>query len=190
MKRRKAIGGILAFAGIGVTSFAAKEFFQIRSSVERGQLYKYSGLIAELVDVIIPPSDTPGAKEAEVHEYIIDFMESCASKKEYTNFFNGLSELREACLNDYGTRFEECTMEKKIKIIKGLADSDFSNAMLAKIDAKLRGRSFFKILRALTIEGYCTSRAGVTELLAYQPIPARYEAITNIKPNQRAWATS
>lgn len=188
MKRRKAIRGILALTGIGVTSITAKEFFRINSSIEKGQLHRFTNAIAELADVIIPTSDTPGAKEAKVQEYIIDYMESCASKKEYSNFLNGLMELQENCLNDYGIPFENCLEDQKVMIVEDLAHSGFSNSLLSKIDAKLRGRSFFSMLKNLTIEGYCTSKQGAMELLAYQPIPGRYMAIVNIQPDQKAWA--
>ena len=85
MNRRKAIGGILAFTGISIASFTGYNFFYGTSN--RGKLKNYKDLIAELADVIIPPSDTPGAKEANVHDFIINFMESCSSNKEFNTFF-------------------------------------------------------------------------------------------------------
>lgn len=189
MKRRKAIGGILAFAGIGVASVTGVKFFYGNSEANRGQIQNYETLISELVDVIIPTTDTPGAKEAKVHEYVIDFMESCSSNKEYNNFFNGLNDLEETCLSDYGANFKGCTMSQKIEVLEALDSNSDSNSLLAKIDNKIRGRSFFNILKTLTIEGYCTSELGATELLAYVPVPVNYKAITTITPTQKAWAT-
>jgi hypothetical protein len=58
--------------------------------LNEGQLKNYINLISELVDEIIPPTETPGAKEAKVQDYIIDFMESCSSK-EYKNFLKWLN---------------------------------------------------------------------------------------------------
>jgi hypothetical protein len=186
MNRRKAVGGILAFIGIGVASFTGINFFYGKSN--RGQLKNYLNLISELVDVIIPPTDTPGAKEAKVQNYIIDFMESCTSNKDYTTFFNGLNDVQETCSNDYNTNFEDCTMEQKTEVLQNLDNNSDANNLLAKIDNKLRGRSFFNILKSLTIEGYCTSESGATKLLAYDAVPANYKAITTIEPNQKAWA--
>jgi hypothetical protein len=141
------------------------------------------------VDVIIPPTETPGAKEAKVQNYIIDFMESCASKKEYNNFLNGLNDLQETCLNYYNNNFEDCTMGQKIEVLENLDSNYDSNSLLAKIDNKIKGRSFFNILKSLTVEGYCTSELGATKLLAYVPVPVNYNAIITIEPNQKAWAT-
>lgn len=189
MNRRKAIGAILGLTGIGVASFVGVKYFFGNSKANRGQLQNYSNLISELVDTIIPPSETPGAKESMVQVYIIDYMESCASNKEYNNFFNGLNELEETCLNDYGNYFEACTNQQKIEVLEGLDKHSNADNILSKIDDKLRGRSFFKILKTLTIEGYCTSELGATTHLAYAPVPAVYNAITTIKTNQKAWAT-
>jgi len=187
MNRRKAIGGILAITGISIASYTGVKFFYGKSN--RRELQNYLNLISELVDVIIPPTETPGAKEAKVQDYIIDFMQSCSSNKEYNNFFNGLNDLQETCLNNYNTNFEDCTMEQKIEVLGNLDSNTDSNSLFAKIDNKIRGRSFFNILKSLTIEGYCTSELGATKLLVYVPVPVNYRAITVLKPNQKAWAT-
>jgi hypothetical protein len=189
MKRRKAIGGILAFTGIGIASFAGFKFFYGNSKATRGQLQSHVSLISELVDVIIPSTETPGAKEAKVQEYVIDYMESCSSNKEYNNFLNGLNDLQETCLSDYETNFETCTMAQKTEAVEILDINSGDNDLLTKIDNKIRGRSFFVILKSVTIEGYCSSELGATKLLAYVPVPLNYKAITTLAPNQKAWAT-
>lgn len=189
MNRRKAIGGMLALTGISIASFTGIKYFFGNSKSNRGQLQDYLNLISELVDVIIPPTETPGAKQAKVQYYIIDFMESCSSNKEYNNFFNGLKDLQQTCLNNYSINFEDCLMEQKIEVLENLDNNSDSNSLLTKIDNKIRGRSFFYILKSLTIEGYCTSEIGATQLLAYVPVPVTYKAITTIELNQKAWAT-
>jgi hypothetical protein len=187
MKRRKAIGGILALTGIGFASYTGFNLF-LRTP-DRGQLQNKLNLIAELVEVIIPTTDTPGAKEAKVQDYIIDFMESCSSNKEYTNFSDGLNELQETCFHNYNSNFEGCTEAQKITVLEDLDKDVDPNSLLSKINNKVRGRSFFNILKSLTVEGYCTSEIGATQLLAYSAAPGVYKAITAITPNQKAWAT-
>jgi hypothetical protein len=187
MKRRKAIGGILALTGISIASFSGIKFFYAKSN--RGQLKNYLNLISELVDIIIPATETPGAKEAKVQNYIIDFMESCSSNKEYNNLFNGLNDLQESCLNEYAANFEDCTTNQKIEVLASLDSNSSSNSLLTKIDNKIRGRSFFNILKSLTVEGYCTSEIGATQHLAYVQIPVNYRAITTLELKQKAWAT-
>lgn len=187
MDRRKAIGGILAITGISFASFKGISFFYGTSN--RGKLIEYKSLIAELADVIIPPTDTPGAKEAKVQDYIIDFMESCSSNKEFNSFFNGLNDLQDNALSEFDTTFENCTIEQKTEMLQALDKGKDTSSLLFKIETKIKGRSFFNLLKTLTIEGYCTSEIGATKMLAYDPDPGEYIAITKLQPNQKAWAT-
>lgn len=189
MNRRKAIGGILGIAGVSFAAVLGGKYFTGNTSHIIGEPKEYLELVGELVDVIIPPTTSPGAKESLVHNYIISYMTDCASKKEYANFFNGLHDLQETCLNAYNTHFENCTIQEKIEVLEDLDSGLDANSLFTKINNKIRGRSFFNILKSLTVEGYCTSELGATEFLAYEPTPGNYEAITTIKPNQKAWAT-
>lgn len=190
MKRRTAIGGILGFTGISFASVAGYKYFIENSNKNKEDIKAHFELISELVDVIIPTTtSSPGAKLAQVQDYIIYYMEDCSSNKEYNNFLNGLNDIQETCLDAYGTNFENCTENQKIEQLKNLDTNSSANNLLTKVRNKLLGRSFFNILKTLTIEGYCTSSLGATKHLAYLPIPAKYNAITVLTANQKSWAT-
>lgn len=189
MNRRKAIKGILAVAGLGYASFIGVKYFIGQSNKESGKLKDYALLIAELTEVLIPKTATPGAKEAMVYEYIIRYMEECSTVKDYNNFINGLTELQENCVSNYDKNFENCTAIQKNEIVKDLDKDSGSTGIISKISNKLQGRSFYDILKSLTIEGYCTSQMGATQHLVYQPIPGKYNAITQLNKNQKSWAT-
>jgi len=189
MNRRKAIGGILALTGISYASVVGVNYFKENSTESRGRLEDHANFIAELVDVIIPATTSPGAKMAGVQDYIINYMEDCSSRKEYTNFLNGLNELQETSINTYVHYFEACSASQKIELLENLESSWNSKGLLMKINNKLLGRSFYSLLKTLTIEGYCTSFIGATKHLEYLPIPTSYKAVTTLKTNQKAWAT-
>jgi hypothetical protein len=189
MNRRTAIKGILAAAGLGYASIIGVKYFIGHSNQDRGKLEAHSKLIAELANVIMPPTQSPGAKDALVHNYIISYMEDCSSMKEYNNFINGLTDLQENCVGNYNNSFENCTAVQKIKIIEDLDNNSDSNGLISKISNKLQGRSFYNILKSLTIEGYCTSEMGATQHLVYALIPGKYNAITQLSKNQKSWAT-
>ena len=189
MNRRKALGGILGLAGVTLVPVLGAKYFSGNSSHNNERLEEHVGLIAELVDVIIPSTTSPGAKESLVQDYIINYMEECASRKEYKNFSNGLNDLQETSINSFSSVFEECSKTQKIQLLENLQDSSNYTGLLLKINNKLRGRSFFNMLKTLTIEGYCTSFNGATKHLAYMPVPGKYNAVTKLNINQKAWAT-
>lgn len=188
MNRRTALKGIFGTVGIGAISFTGYKYFLSGAKHSKGQLKDQYQLISELVEVIIPKTDTPGAKEAKVQDYVINYMEDCASPKEYNNFFNGLIDIQEESTINFGCKFERCTKAQKIELISNLGGSFGSSGLLAKINNKISGRSFFNLLKTLTVEGYCTSSVGATQLLAYRPVPGYYNAVTNLESNQKAWA--
>ena len=187
MERRKALKGILGTMTIGLASFQGLDYFFGISSYFR-DIKEYTELISELVDVIIPSTDTPGAKDARVHHYIIGYMENCARHKDYNNFINGLIDIENESQRRYHKSFKNCTRDEKYILVKELDDSS-KNQLIRKISNKIRGRSFFDLLKSLTIEGFCTSELGVTQFLKYQDIPGKYRAVTAFRLNEKAWAT-
>jgi len=189
MNRRKAIGGILGLAGVSYASVIGINHFKENSTESRGKLAAHTNFINELVDVIIPATSSPGAKMAGVQDYIIDYMEDCSSRKEYTNFLNGLNDLKEQCESLYGLDFGDCSIFQKNYLLEKLNNNWYSKGLLLKINNKLLGRSFFNLLKTLTIEGYCTSFMGARKHLEYLPIPGKYNAITALQANQKSWAT-
>jgi hypothetical protein len=189
LKRRKALKGIAGLTGITFVSFAGTNYFLGNPSPDSRDIRDYADIIAELVEIIIPTTTSPGAKDALVQDYVISYMEDCSSSKEYNNFLNGLIDLQEKSMNIYAKPFEQCSVAQQIRLLEGFDNHWTSGGLWSKINNRLRGRSFFDLLKTLTIEGYCTSQVGATQHLVYRPIPGQYKAVTILRSDQRAWAT-
>ena len=117
-------------------------------------------LLAEVADVIIPETDTPGAKEAGAHEFIIRVMRDCYELEPQQNFYAGLARIDERSVAAYGKPFVELTRPEQIAIITGTAKKD---------------KGYFKQIKQLSQVGYFTSEIGCTQNLRYIPIPGRFE---------------
>ena len=100
-------------------------------------------LLATVVDVIIPPTDTPGASAAGVPV----FIDRAAGRRPATAnaVREGLAKLRAA-------GFAEASSEKR-------------NSMFQEMETA--ADPFFKLMKDLTIDGYYTSRDGLTKELGY-----------------------
>ncbi|WP_316820137.1 gluconate 2-dehydrogenase subunit 3 family protein [Pedobacter gandavensis] len=148
------------------------------------------GLIAELAEVIIPRTNTPGAKDAMVEVFIVDMIKSCSDLKTQNNFINGLTELKKYTSDHYNTSYSKCSLSDKVLILKFFEDkATYHYNILNKIDRKLLGQPFFTKLKELTIEGYCSSKIGATEGLAYDYIPHNFQCCIPLTKDQRSWAT-
>ena len=175
MKRREAIQlvtltlGACLTAGDPQTAFAqiakAGEVPQSNAALE--------ALLAEVADVIIPSTDTPGAKAAGVEKFILRVLRDCTKKEEQTSFYAGLAALEAEGVKTFGVPFAQLTAAQKNETLK---------------EYGLRNKPFFSKLKQLTVTGYFTSEIGATQALAYLPIPGRFEGSVPMEPRQKAWA--
>jgi methylmalonyl-CoA mutase N-terminal domain/subunit len=134
-----------------------------------------TALLAELADVIIPTTDTPGAKAAGVEAFIIRVMRDCYILEEQESFYAGLAKVEEAGRGKHGKGFTELSPEEKIALVTDTAKTD---------------RAFFRRLKELTVTGYFISEIGATQALEYLPVPGRFEGDVPMQPGQKAWAIS
>lgn len=120
-------------------------------------------VLAEIVETIIPTTDTPGAKAARVHVFVDLMLAHCTP-----------AEPRHAAIaavDALGERFVTSPPDDRL-------------AQLQAIDA-----GALALLKELTILGYCTSEIGATQALAYVKVPGEYRGCLPLGPDQRAWAT-
>ena len=130
-------------------------------------------LITELAEVIIPTTNTPGAKAAGVGEFISYIIGHCTDTTQQEAFRRGLQQTDALSQSVHGKRFE-------------LLDSPQKSGIMGQITRQ--EKAFFTTLRELTIVGYFTSETGATQALDYVAIPGRFEGDIPLKPGQRAWA--
>src|ERR1700754_4175452 len=102
MKRRKAIGRI-ALAGVaGVAAFSGYKWYDWNKTPDYGFAEEHTALIAALAETIIPATDTPGAKEAGVPEFIMIMLRDCTPVTWKNRFIDGLKEVQAYSKNKYG----------------------------------------------------------------------------------------
>lgn len=166
----------------------------------------YQKLVAEIAEVIIPKTDTPGAKEAGVGPFIETMIGDCYKEFQQKHFVAGLDAVA-AKAKEAGGDFESLTTEQKTEILKAMEQGakDELETQKVKAEAKVRDTEtglekeaegkeeenpvpFFNLMKELTLFGYFTSEPGCKEALAYLPIPGRYEGCIPLQPGQKAWA--
>lgn len=131
-------------------------------------------LLAEAADVIIPDTDTPGAKAAGAEQFIIRVLRDCHELEKQQWFYGGLEKLDADSRSAYdGKGFVDLNAESK-------------NAMMTRTVKEQK--EFFKELKRQTVVGYFTSEIGATEALAYLPIPGQFIGDVPLKEGQKTWA--
>ena len=111
--------------------------------------------VIALGELIIPETDTPGAKAANVNRYI-DLMLHDVDPDKGHEFIKGLGWLDGHSIGLHSSPFVTLAEEHQVAILRALDGSN--DAGLAE------GAAFFARVKRLTVEGYYTSRIGIAEL--------------------------
>ncbi len=148
-------------------------------------------LVSEIAEIIIPKTDTPGAKDAKVGEFVQVMLKDCYYEKDQKSFMAGLEKLNEK-------DFLKATPEEQTALLTA-AETEAADE-LKKIGeergkAKEAGKTFeepgvpfFRLMKELTLLGYFTSEQGAQQALEYVQVPGRYDGCIDLKPGQKAWA--
>lgn len=142
-----------------------------------------AGVLAALSEVILPETDIPGAKTAEVPQFIDRVVSLCFEETERERFKEGLDKVEENSQQVYGKSFIALDPNIQLEIAEKL-DREANEAKKASV----KPLPFFIQLKELTILGYFTSEAGATQALSYIPVPGRYEGCLPLQAGQKAWA--
>jgi glucoside 3-dehydrogenase (cytochrome c) hitch-hiker subunit len=126
-------------------------------------------LVAEMADMIIPDTDTPGAKAALVHDYIHAIVGDWYYDDERANFMKGLRAV--------DTGFVAGSAAERTAIMTSLDNEEAD------------GKTFFEEFKELTLVGYFSSQIGAEEELRYEQYPGPYQGCVPFEQVGRTWAT-
>ncbi len=115
--------------------------------------------VANLVDAIIPTTNTPGARDARVHEYI-DLVLSVGTESTQERFLGQLKWLEKHSKSKFRKNLGDLSPEECTDLLEPLSD------LHGKHPEDLKpGAAFFRDLKTRTIFGYYTSLEGRVEEL-------------------------
>src|SRR5690606_10423204 len=188
MNRREALSRVAWIMGgtvIGANLFLEGCTRKATNTVESLFEPEVIDLLGDIADTILPPTGSPGAKEAGVGSFIPVMVRDCYTPEDQQVIIEGLGSLDEASSKQYGSRFQEL-------------DATDRTELLAMIDreAKEHQRNkkpetphhYFHLLKQLTLLGYFTSELGATKALRYVQIPGRYDGDFPYQKGDKAWA--
>ena len=140
----------------------------------------------EVADTILPPTKSPGAKEAKVGQFMTVMVNDCYTEKDQKVFHEGINKLNEASKKANGKSFLEATPEQRTTFLTAL-DKEAKDYQKSK--KKDDPAHYFTMMKQLTLFGYFTSKEGATQALHYIAVPGKYEGCIDYKKGDKAWAT-
>jgi Gluconate 2-dehydrogenase subunit 3 len=116
-------------------------------------------VVSRLSDLIIPPTDTPGAAAAGVPQYIdLVVNEDPKLQATFRDGLQGLDKTSQARFS--GVTFLQLTEAQQIEILTSLNEAAEQKKPEGDAD-------FFHAIKGLTADGYYTSRIGLLQELGY-----------------------
>jgi len=127
--------------------------------------------VATIAELIIPKTDTPGAREAGVPAFIDVMFAEWGDDDQRKVFTAGLANVDERSRALFGKDFIACNEAQQTQILTGL-DAELARLRDTKADTS---KNFFQAMKWLTLTGYYTSEVGATTEQHFRVVPGRYE---------------
>lgn len=157
---------------------------------------KQGQLLAEIAERIVPATDTPGAKDAGVPQFIDTMLKEYYTKANQQKIVNGLKQIEAAAQKAHKKSFVELNEKQMDKILMVFDQEAIDiasqvnkknkeeakkrlnkyNALPYDVNGKKSNQQthFFRMVKEMTISGFFLSEAGATEVLQYDHIPGEY----------------
>ena len=195
MDRREALkrvgvllGGTLSastIAGVlgGCQAGPAVETF-VPQTLDGGQ----DALVTVIAELIIPETDTPGAKAARVNVFIDRMLTDWYKADERAHFLAGLATVDAKAQDAYGKPFLDLTPEEQTELLSAMEEESIAwSEALALGEADPEKPPFFTTIKQLTLVGYYTSEIGGSQELRDMPI-GQYRGDVPYEEIGRAWS--
>jgi hypothetical protein len=206
MNRRDAIGRVALIMGGAVIG---AEFFLSgckSTSTQVSDLFDtdHVAFMNEVADTILPTTSSPGAKAANVGQFMAIMVRDCYTPEDQKTFLEGLKKLDDAANKKSGSKFLDLNTQQRTDLLVDLdkEQKDFTTQRNKDLDAdKLKHKGdanykapelpkhYFRMVKELTLLGYFTSEVGATKALRYIAIPGHYDGCVPYKKGDKAWAT-
>lgn len=171
------MGGTMVGANVILTGCAPEDRIEGLEFSDRDIAF-----LDEIGETIIPATDTPGAKAADIGSFMVLMVKDTYRKEEQEIFVEGLNTLRKDFKDQIGRDFVEAGQEERLAFLNQVNEN-------AKAEAEEReGPHYINMLKDLTVLGYFTSEIGATKALRYVETPGKYDPCVDYEKGDKAFA--
>lgn len=123
-------------------------------------------LLANIAEVMIPQTDTPGAVAVKAHLFALVMVDDCLGKDEQEKYLKGMRGFEDALKSLTGQNFASASPEDRLAML-----TDFEGQLGQSGGANEEIAYFYKRTRAYIIQGYTSSQYYLTEVKPYELVP-------------------
>lgn len=147
-------------------------------------------VVAEVAEIIIPRTDTPGAKDVGVPAFIDVMLKDAYKDADRQRYVSGLKAFDDAARTAHGKGFVELPKQQQTELVRKFHDEAVASELADEERRAYERRPFILMTKELTLLGFFTSKPGATEVLQYAAVPGKFEACVPLAQagNGKAWA--
>jgi len=141
-----------------------------------------SKVLGELVDTILPRTQTPGAKDLKIDQFIDGIIKRVFSEEDQQFFLKGIDAFEKECKDTNDKGFNDCSPEQRNQLLTKMEKESGKLApTMWGFDMKNADpSSFYRKAKELTLLGYFTSQEVGKKILVYDPVPGVYAGDINV----------
>jgi hypothetical protein len=176
------LGGSIVGGSVFSISGCKSDEKQVNAMFNESQV----ALMNEIADTILPTTTSPGAKAANVGNFMATMVMDCYTEKDQKVFMDGLKKINDLSDKQFDKSFVKADPKQRTELLTALdKEQKEFQAKKGKEDAS----HYFRMMKELSVLGYFTSKEGATMALRYIPVPGRYDGSFPYKKGDKAWAT-
>jgi len=186
LSRRDALRGLTLTIGGVTTGLASRAFAAapVLAWSPTALTPAQARLVEVVAELIIPATETPGAREAGVPQFIDRALADYLDKGQAQRLLGGLERMDADARAAHGDVFVALTPQQQVELLTTY------DREAATVPGQSSGDThFFRALEDLVTVGYFTSEPGATVALRYDPIPGAYHGCVPLAELGRGWAT-
>jgi hypothetical protein len=130
-------------------------------------------LLSEFVETLIPTTDTPGAKEIGVHDFIKTMVYDCYEEADQKEFVSLLEKINLKAKDVANKSFIDSTPTIRAEILNDI-DKESKSSPEGAFKA-------YPYLKELSIQGYLSSEYVLTHIHIYELVPGRFDGSFPLK---------
>jgi len=146
------------------------------------------GFFDEVAETILPRTDTPGAKDAALGQFIAKYSAACYPPEHIALLKQGISDIEARMRAEGGTGFREASAQAKQALLVSIDREAKEHAHQAETTKDNQPPHYFTLMKQLTLYGFFTSEPGATRVTRYRPVPGKYKGCIPYTRGQTFWA--
>jgi gluconate 2-dehydrogenase gamma chain len=147
-------------------------------------------VVADVAEIIIPRTDTPGAQDAGVPAFIDTMLKDVYEDADRQRYVSGLKAFDDAARTAHSKGFVELTKPQQTELVRKFHDEAVASELAVETRPSYLQRPFILMTKELTMLGFFSSEPGATQVLQYSAVPGAFKGCVPLAQagNGKAWA--